>query len=222
MRTLILAAGTKDNWNGALGTTKHMIPLRDDEPLIHNTQRRLHDLGVTDIHVVCQPERSHYVVPPSVRGEPQDIPREFVHEQEQSRNLWHPTDKTMILYGDTYYSDGILKTMVDDQAREWKVYARHGASKYTGKKYGEMFGWVFRPEHHDTLDGARNVAIAYKENGLWWRCLGWELYRIAMKRVPWEHYKEAVHFVEWDDATDDFDALSDWERWSKLFPRLAN
>lgn len=218
MTTLILAAGQGSRWGNYLGVPKHMIPIKG-EPLIHRTQRILAATGANDVYVVCRD--STYVLPPSQRATPQEVEREWVHEQEESRYLWSKSGRTILLYGDVYYSEDLLSRIVHEPADDWKVYARYGASAHTGKHHGEMFGWVFRPEHHRQLDAARNVAISYTENGLWWRCVGWELYRIAMGQVPWSHCRDEVHLVDYDDVSDDFDAPTDWDRWSSLHPELA-
>jgi hypothetical protein len=218
MTTLILAAGKGKRWDWHLNVPKHMIPIKG-EPLIHRTQRMLDEMGVQDVHVVCRDES--YVRSPALRAVPREIDRATVHPQEESRHLWNETGKTTILYGDMYYSEKLLSKIVNDPADDWKIYARYGGSKFTGKDYGEIFGWVMRPEHYAHIDAARNVAISYTENGLWWRCIGWEVYRIGVKQLPWHHCKEDVHMVNYDDESDDFDDPDDWDRWSELHPRLA-
>jgi hypothetical protein len=218
VRTLILAAGEATRWNNHLDMPKHMVPI-DGEPLIHNMQRRLDNLGVTDVHVITH--NPEFVRPPAVQQTPREVDRAWIHRHEGSRHLWHPEDKTLILYGDTYYTDRLLHLMVESECNDWHVYGRSGPSELTGKKYGEIFAWAFRPQHHKTLDAARNVAIAYTENGLWDRCIGWEVYYIATRQLPWSDFPEDVHFVDWDDATEDFDCPEDWDRWKARFPHIA-
>lgn len=219
-RAIILAAGTADLWKNHLKVPKHLIPI-NGEPLIHRTTRLLYEHGIDDIYVVCQDDRAEkYLSLPAKQGIPQIINRGWVQEQEQSRYLWNTDGKTIILYGDTFYSEKLIHEISINTADDWHIYARHGASKYTGKDHGEMWAWVFNNNHHTIIDSARNVAISYMENGLWNRCLGWEVYRIMMKQVPWHHYKDDIHFIDWDDESEDFDGPTDWINWSKNLPHL--
>lgn len=222
MRVIILAAGDGQRWNNYLGVPKHLVPIHG-EPLVHRTQRMLHERGISDVIVMAQTEWApRYVLSPSQWGVPAPVERSWVQEMEPSRRFWSTDDRTLILYGDCYFTEDIMDALVADQASDWRVYARHDGSMLTGKEYGEMFGWVFRPEHHDELDRARVAAIEAVESGRWDRCLGWEVHRIACGQEPWHHdWSDPVHFVEWDDATDDFDYPRDWDTWAALNPDLA-
>lgn len=222
MRAIILAAGEGGRWGDYLGVPKHLIPIKG-EPLVHRTQRMLEERGVSDIVVMTKPElASAYVIGSSRTGTPARVDRDWVQEMEPSRGYWATDSRTLLLYGDCYFTDEIMDALVREDAEDWKVFARHDGSEHTGKQYGEMFGWVFRPEHHDELDRAREAAIAAVESGAWNRCLGWEVHRIACGQDPWHHdWSDPVHFVEWDDATDDFDYPLDWDVWARINPGLA-
>lgn len=216
-RAILLAAGDMSRWNNYLGVRKHLIPIHG-EPLIHRTQRMLAERGVRDIRVVCQEDRaSEYVLEGvGVHAEPAWAMRDWSQEHETSRHLWNLDGRTLLLYGDVYFTPALLDAMVNDPGDPWRVYGRHGGSEHTGKDHGEMFGWVFAPEHHARLDAAREVAIAYTVGELWWRCIGWEVYRIATAELPWHHSREPVHFAEWDDQSDDFDGPGCWLAWSRI------
>lgn len=222
-RALILAGGEGKRWANYLGVPQHLIPIKG-EPLLHRTQRLLHERGVEDIRVVCKPrDRNRYVMP-YARHEPMRyVEREWEQEQESSRHAWNIYGKTIILYGDVYFTEPLLDAITADSGDPWKVYARWSGSEITGKGYGEMFGWVFNLDAHAVIDAARDNAIAHVEDGRWWRALGWEVFRDAIG-LPIPQYgggSDSEHAVDWSDASDDFDHPKDWDVWQKLNPHLA-
>ena len=220
MRAIILAAGEATRWGDYLGVRKHLIPIKG-EPLVHRTVRMLAERHVEDIVVMARDEDAErYVVPPARRGVPDVVDREWVQEMEPSRKYWAVDGRTMILYGDCYFSDAILDEMVKDPGDVWHVYARRDGSEHTGKTWGEMFGWVFSPQHHRVLDDARNAVIRFRNNGVMKRALGWEVHQMATVGMRgWN--TQGPHFVQWDDETDDFDYPSDWDVWAAHNPDLV-
>jgi GTP:adenosylcobinamide-phosphate guanylyltransferase len=219
-RALILAAGEMTRWNGYLSVPKHLIPIQG-EPLIHRTQRMLAERGVEDIHVVCQAERTDYLLPGSHRVEPVWVARDWQQEQESSRHMWSREAPTLILYGDVYFTPELLDRITSDPADTWAVYARWEASEITGRAWGEMFGWVIPPREHGRIDTSRDAAIAAKQAGVTGRCLGWEVYRHAVG-VDWHyHHCDGIHGVEHSDASDDFDYPHDYDEWVRRNPHLA-
>jgi hypothetical protein len=220
MRALLLAAGEMTRWDNHLGTPKHLIPVRG-EPLIHRTQRKLHARGVTDIRVICQTERAETYVLPGIGTHAEPDWNTGGHQHESSRHLWHTASPTAVIYGDTYLTDALLDAIAADPGDPWHIYARYGASAHTGRKWGEMFAWVIGPDHHTALDRATDLAhIAYR-SGITNRLLGWEVYRAAVGLPIDLHVREAEHFIEWDDASDDFDYPQDFDQWRALNPQLA-
>jgi hypothetical protein len=219
-RILILAGGEGLRWQNHLGVRKHLIPIHG-EPLIHRTQRLFAERGISDIRVVCSLElAADYVTEVGTHEPLAQVDRAWVQEQESSRRAWNGDGRTIIVYGDVYYSHDLVDSIAHDNGEPWRVFARWGASAITGKGYGEMFAWSFNAYAHRTLDNARNRAIAAKEAGRWWRCLGWEVYREAVGIPIREHERDDVHGFEWSDVTDDFDYPEDWDRWSRLNPGL--
>jgi hypothetical protein len=221
-RAIILAAGESERWKNYLGVPKHLIPIKG-EPLIHRTQRLLKENKVDDIRVVCnKKDKQGYVAEYSFFEEPVLPERSWIQEWDGSRHLWNNQGKTIILYGDCYFTESLIKEMCKDVSDPWKAYARWSASNITGKGYDEMFGWCFLPQHHQELDAARERAIEMVNKGSWWRCLGWEVYRSAVG-LPIEQYggKEDVHAKHWHDESEDFDVPEDWNKWSSLNPGLV-
>jgi hypothetical protein len=84
-----------------------------------------------------------------------------------------------------------------------------------------MFAWVVGPDHHAAIDRATDLAHMAYRSGITNRLLGWEVYRAAVGLPIDIHVREAEHFREWDDASDDFDFPEDYETWRTLNPHLA-
>lgn len=218
---LLLAAGSQEKWGNAYGVPKHMIHIAG-EPLIHRTQRQLREHGVTDITVIAQLEHHEmFVLPTSNAAIPAPSQRSWIQEWDGSRHLWR-SGKTIVIYGDCYLTDSLVEALVADPGDPWRVYARFTPSYLTGKRYGEMFAWVFTDEAWPILDEARAEAIALVDSGQWWRALGWEVYRAAVG-LPIKTYRgrELVHSVHWYDVSDDFDTPDEWESWAFLNPDLT-
>lgn len=221
-KAIILAAGESKKWGNYLGIPKHLIPIKG-EPLIHRTQRLLKENKVKDIVVVCENKNyPKYVANYSKFAEPKIADRSWIQEWDGSRHLWNTDGKTMILYGDCYFTEELIKQMCKDKAEPWHAWARWSGSKITGKGYDEMFGWCFMPQHHEELDEARQRAIDLVNSKKWWRCLGWEVYRSAVG-LPIAQYggREEIHAMHWHDESDDFDKPEEWEKWKSLNPHLA-
>jgi hypothetical protein len=220
-RAILLAAGEMTRWNNHLGLPKHLIPIAG-EPLIHRTQRELAERGVTDIRVVCQAERADAYILPGIGSHAEPIfDSSHPHQHESSRHLWPSATSTLIIYGDTYLSPALLDALAADQGNPWHVYARYGPSTITGRAWGEMFAWAIGPDHYDTIDRSTYAAHLAVLAGNAQRYLGWEVYRAAVGLPIATHSREAEHFIEWDDASDDFDYPDDLDTWRRLNPGLA-
>ena len=206
MRVLILAAGNTHPWPG--DTPRHLAPIHG-EPLLHRTIRQLGERGHRPVLVT---DRPHYAHPGADLAAPQPPRSGWVQEMEPSRHLWAPDGPTVILYGDTVYSEAILDALVNDWGDPWHVYARMTPSAITGKADGEMFGWAIAPRHHHTLDEARDRVVHAYLRGIVDRALSWEVYRDAVGIPMRLHAAELVHMVQWDDETDDLDEPADLEQ----------
>jgi hypothetical protein len=223
MTTLILAGGEGSRWNNYLGVPKHLIPIKG-EPLIHRTQRMLHERGVEDVRVVCKPEDADlFVLPKSIYQPMESSSRDWQQHQESSRYAWNNHGKTTLIFGDLYITDRLMDAIVNESGEPWRIIARWEGSKFTGKPYGEIFAWIFGPDAHQIIDASREKAITWLEEGKWFRVNAWEIFRDAIG-LPINQYEggnDSIHAIEWDDQSDDFDFPKDWDIWSQLNPKLA-
>lgn len=218
-RVLILAGNGRVSERWPDEPPRHLVPIKG-EPLLHRTVRMMAERGMTDIRVFADPDDIDYVVEPAIHEHPRPVDREWVQEWEPSQHMWNSDGRTIILYGDCYFTDDLLDTMCADSGDPWNVYARYDGSVHTGKQHGEMFGWVFDAKHIAELTRCQQESIAWKIRGDWYRTLGWEVYRIAMGKWPGDHYM-GEHFIDWDDSSEDFDTQLDYVVWALLNPDLA-
>ena len=208
---LILAAGETTRWGGYLGVPKHLAPVHG-EPLLHRTARQVTDHGHTPTIVVRPDAEPGYAAPGAVLTSPR-LPRTgWCHEQEQSRRLWERKGRTVILYGDTVYTDDLIGTVLADTGDPWRVWGRMCGSANTGKGWGELWAWSIAATHYTRFDRARRYVVNESLAGRLPRlATGWELYRHLAGFTLWEHAWEPTHFVPWDDTTEDLDYPRDWD-----------
>lgn len=206
-RVIIAAAGDGKRWKNFLGIPKQLIII-DSEPLLSRTTRILRELGILDLHIVEKnpglreidgehhwPDFSH---PGSTRG---------LGEFFTSIQLWSSTGRTILLFGDVYFTDRALQVILGSSSREWMFFGRFGPSKFSGKKYGEIFGMSFFPEHHPQIIESLEVLEFLRQEGRIDRAIGWELYRhlSGAKEDQLKSHFKYTNFTEINDWTEDFD-----------------
>src|SRR5690606_40957536 len=73
--------------------------------------------------------------------------------------LWAADDRTVLLWGDCYYSDDLIRSVVNHVDDDYHVWRRPGASSVTGHRWDESFAVSFGPaEHARVLEVAWQVA----------------------------------------------------------------
>lgn len=226
-----------NRWNNHLGVPKHLIPIKG-EPLIHRTQRLLAQYGATNIEIKCNPDNfSKYLLPGSVGTA--GLKNNSIyddHEFFSAAGLFNDNGITVMLFGDIYYSESLIKYMVENDSEDWFYYGRQISSVITGKEYGEHWGWHFHTKHIQPLTNCAERACAvakqlikqYEEDPEGTK-YPWTMeetskmcYR-AMANIDLmdPHLIEDKHWIEWDDETEDFDYPEDWDKWAKNLPHLA-
>ena len=216
MRAIIIAAGEATRWNNYTGVAKHFVKLCS-EPILHRTVRLLHENNVDDIWVVglttdYKIEHSNLCVPTINYVENADADK-FL----SSKALWHTSDRTVVLYGDCYFSEKAMQTIVNSQNKDWTLFCRPTPSEITGTLYGECFAQSFYPEHLEMHEkNLHRIAELYKAGKLH-RCGGWEHYRAMAGKEDLEldTHLMSTNFVEINDWTEDFDVPADYDNWTR-------
>lgn len=227
-----------DRWENYLGVSKHLIPIKG-ESLIHRTQRLLKENGALDILVKCdENNKESYLIEGSKFINPQ-IDKSLAYPDYElflCNSFFNEDGHTIILFGDIYYSQKIIKHLVLNESKSWHYYARKRFSEITGSIYGEHFGWHFHNSQIKKLLNAGDRAcketidlVKRSGNGELVSGQEWNMqdsasitYRILCGLNIFDpNSTEDFHWVEWDDETEDFDYPIDWDRWSTRLPHLA-
>jgi len=211
---IIICAGEATRWGNYLEVPKHLIPL-EGEVMLERLVKQLSEKPENDIYVVAKNDDDRYKIPGSTLYIA-DLNPDNVDADKflSSQNLWNKNGRTIVFYGDVWFSNNAIKKILNHKGKDWILFGRHHASKITGCPWGELFAQSFYPkdipEHKANL---HKIARAYKNKKIR-RCGGWEHYR-AMSGIPLKQHKIKDRFYNIDDWTDDFDKPKDYERWIK-------
>lgn len=215
MRILIVSAGEGSRWCNYLGVPKHLAPV-DGEPILYRTVRLLKQFNTISEIYIIGPNDSRYklegtkLYTPNINSLNYDADK-FLSSEE----LWSNTDRTVILFGDVFFTEQALDTIINCNLKSWLAFGRFNGSAITGSKYGEIFGHSFYPDdikqHKESLLHAIELVKQRKAK----KGNGWEHYRIMQGATDSEVrlHKRYSQFIEIDDWTEDFDFPKDYDMW---------
>lgn len=228
MRILILAAGEATRWGNYRGVPKHLVPLCG-EPILHRTVRLIGERRPdADVRVVVRDmSDKRYLVPGAKRATARLDPAN--HDADKflsSRHLWDPKGRTVLLYGDCFFTDEAMDQILSDEPYEdgWHVYCRFDGSSITGAPGGENWAHVIDPEAHDIYEANLHRITQLRRDGVIWRNGGWEQYR-AMCGLPDNRlldHTDHGHATVIDDWTEDMDTPADWDEWCLRWARATD
>jgi hypothetical protein len=220
VKFLIACSGKATRWGNYLDTPKQLIPI-DGERLVDRTVRLLKERMnlVTDyIHIVAftpqfASEGATLLVPSCVNEKELEDHYES-HFLYVSKKWWSTSGLTTILYGDVYYTEEAMDTIVQKEVtgKKYMFFGRENGSSFTLCKYGELFAISFIPSFHTNLWKVLLQLKRLRVNGKIPRFTAWEIYR-TLQDLPINLHKIKDNFVEIDDFTDDFDYPHDYDRW---------
>lgn len=218
MIAIIIAAGNATRWGNYLNSPKHLIKI-DGESLLERTSRLLSENGVNNIYIVG-PDDNRYKITNTILYIPEK--NAFNRDADKflnSEDLWSIKERTLVLYGDVYFTEKAIKKIVDYSKDDWTLFARFHPSAYTGTKWGECFAQSFYPkdipEHREML----LYIVELNRENIIKRCGGWEHYR-AMNGAKGKDVGIHKHYgrvITIDDFTDDFDYPHDYDRFISNF-----
>lgn len=216
-RALIIAAGDGTRWGNHLGVPKHLARLCG-EPILHRTVRLASRYTDDIVIVVSDLDDTRYDVPPARRELAKLNPAN--HDADKflsSRHLWADDRRTIILYGDVFFTDDAMRRIFDSRPHDdgWHAYVRFDASHITGAPGGENFAHVIDPPAHHAYETNLHRIVRLRQDGTIWRNGGWEQYR-AMAGLPDDqllHHADHGHATVIDDWTEDLDYPADWDGW---------
>lgn len=222
-RTIILAGGDNARWGNHLGVPKHLIPI-DGEPLLHRTARQFKKAGTDVVILGPKDHNPRYEVAGCVTTPSPRQPGLYeVGMYLDAAPFWLTTGKTILVYGDTYYTDEAVATIVEYAPREWHLFARFGPSSVTGKWWGEAWAHSFWPEQHLEERSLIRRVVSLAEQKSIPRALIYEAYKLRQGMLfPWtEQQFDYGSYTEINDRTEDFDGSEDYERWVTMGKKLV-
>lgn len=214
VKCIIICAGDAKRWGNHLGVPKHLITL-EGEVILERLVKQLSRCDDNEIHVVVKEDDERYRVPGSslyiADLNPDNVDADKFLSSQQ---LWSRKGRTVVFYGDVWFSDTAIEAIINYKKEDWVLFGRSTRSKITGCAWGECFAQSFYPEGiEEHKANLFKIANAYKNKEIK-RCGGWEHYR-AMVGLPLKEHKITKRFYTIDDWTDDFDTPKDYERWVK-------
>lgn len=196
MKAFIMADGEGTRWNNWGGVPKQLIVI-NDETLLDRMCRLLHENNIEDITIVGKFTNQYAK---NIRFE----------NCKDKIDLWLRVAKEskepfLILDGDIYYTDAIIKDAVERETDSFLHWLCPHLNKYTGKPWEE--GYLFKVvdvewwinKLTELQDKVKNGTIVLKKD--------WIIKNYLCDRPDiYKFYKELCsHDVYWHDQTDDFD-----------------
>ena len=214
---MIIADGGREQLTEWLGGPRHLFDV-EGEPLLHRTVRQFSSHG--EVIILGPPE---YEIPPAETIQP-DQCVEWCGVAMLAKALPHVADRnrTNLVFGDVWFSDKAVDTIVGYESEEWRIFGRPKPSQITGTGWGEYFCISLWPEHKELLHMAMYRAFGHWRDGSP-RLSPWEVYH-AMEGMPMtvghgNPVPTGPHWVTIDDWTDDFDFPEDVVRWKARRPK---
>lgn len=192
MQYIIMCAGKGTRWGNYLGVPKHLIEI-NGETLLGRTTRLLKENGITNYIITGSDERykKYGKLVPQTDNDCEVDRFEITNEEE-----------ICYLYGDVYYTEKAIKTIVNTDTNDILFFGSEMEIFAIKVKDKEKFLWH-----------KKNVKKRYL-NGEIWRCIGWEVYR-SLNDIPFDQHIIQNMYCKILDETDDIDYPEDYEKFVK-------
>lgn len=211
-RAIIMAAGDDIRWTQKMRYPKHFIEIEGEE-ILPRLVRQL--TPKVEIIVSGHPDPRYKFANAALYVPYRNRLNYDADNSLSTMPIWNYDGRTIILYGDVWYSDEAIETILGFEEREWQLFCRFEPSLLTGKSWGEPWAWSFWPEHIEEHVEAHRRTIRLLERGVLWRCGAWEHYRamcgLPDEKMGIEHHGDYGRATVIDDWTEDFDFIGDLE-----------
>jgi len=204
-RVLILCAGEGERWGEYLGKPKQLAPIFGVPLLVRTAGQVQHYFGVSPVIVTHDP-RLHI---PGCDSFCPEQRRWVVETFLSTACLW--SSRTVVLLGNVLYTDAAI-TICRAASGGLVIFGRQGASIFTGKRYGELFGLSFTRDYSDFVTHCLIQVIGDATRG--GRGKLWEFYFLAQREPP--SGRPPIEFCEIHDYTEDFDSPEEYHYLKRL------
>ena len=186
-----MCAGKGTRWGNYKGVPKHLIEI-NGETLLGRTTRILKQFNV-DYIITSSDER--------YKEYGKTIPQSYI-DCEVDRFEDIDEEEICYLYGDVYYTEEALRTIINTSTNEILFFGSNFeifAIKIVNKS-------LFM-EHKNRV---KDLYLKKEIN----RCIGWEVYR-SLNNIPFNEHIINDRYVKILDGTDDIDYPEDYEKFIK-------
>ena len=189
MLYVLMCAGKGTRWNNYQGVPKHLIKI-NGEPLLGRTTRLLKKYGINNYIITTNDVR--------YKEYGQTRPQSYT-DCEVDRFEDIDNEEICYLYGDVYYTEEALKSIINTPTDEILFFGSNFeifAIKIVNKG---LF-----------MEHKNRVKELYLKNEID-RCIGWEVYR-SLNNIPFNEHIINDRYFYILDGTDDIDYPEDYER----------
>lgn len=151
-KQILILAGYNNSQKNKLikekyGVNRHMFPIFGT-PIIHRTQQQLIKNGYDDYIIFCSEEdKDDYLIDGVWQQSPQIDKNEILPTlifKAYKEKLLFEDKMTIILFGDTVYSDEFMNSILNEDGKHWKMYGAYNYNKSKFRKqWAEIYGYVF-------------------------------------------------------------------------------
>ena len=189
MKYIIMADGKGTRWQNYNDIPKHFIEI-GGETLLGRTVRLLNE-GDKDADVIITSHDPRYDVPGARRYEPLNNHLEIDRFTEELIE-----DNVCFLYGDTYYSQEAMDTILQTGTDEMIFFGNERSIVAIKVKDGELF--------RSHVDNVRRLFLEGKIE----KCIGWQVYQ-SFTGLPFGEKKIGPSYIVLEDGTEDFNSPED-------------
>lgn len=189
MKYIIMADGKGTRWQNYNDIPKHFIEI-GGETLLGRTVRLLNE-GDKDADVIITSHDPRYDVSGARRYEPLNNHLEIDRFTEELIE-----DNVCFLYGDTYYSQEAMDTILQTETDEMIFFGNERSIVAIKVKDGELF--------RSHVDNVRRLFLEGKIE----KCIGWQVYQ-SFTGLPFGEKKIGPSYIVLEDGTEDFNSPED-------------
>lgn len=207
-RVVIIAAGDGSRWGNYRDTPKHLVTI-EKEVLLERTCKQFLK-HTDDVCVIGLDQR--YAVKDTTLYVPSNVNTNYKDANKFmcSQNLWNKHGRTVLVFGDVYFTNDAVKTIMSTPG-EFKWFLRREESEISGARWKEIFAFAFDAVMINNITQSLLLLISRDQVQ---KQAGWALYK-AMISTPYGDIFANHHHVHIDDWTEDFDFPEDLEIWEE-------